>query len=109
MTSRSRTIRPGRSQRRLACSRVASFVRIRSTPFQDQSINENYEARFTGCGVHVPSRIDGGVSVGQYKRITSANFPLGAGSQFASLSLPGESAWTYKSKEPSGFVVKWLR
>ena len=44
-------------------------------------------------GFHVPSTIDGGVSVGQYMRIVTLNSPAGAGSQFASLSVPGEAFW----------------
>ena len=43
-------------------------------------------------GFHDPSMIDGGVSFGQYSRIIGMNFAFGAGSQLASLSLPGDSA-----------------
>jgi len=46
---------------------------------------------FTAGGFHVPSMIEGLRSFGQYKRIISWNLPDGAGSQFDSLSMPGES------------------
>ena len=46
---------------------------------------------FTGCGaLHVPFKRSG---FGQYSRSTSANGPLGAGSQLDSLSDPGDSFW----------------
>ena len=41
--------------------------------------------------VHVPLMIDGSVSCGQYMRSINMKSPSGAGSQFDSLSLPGES------------------
>ena len=68
-----------------------------------------YCARVAADGVQLPSRIDGGVDVGQYKRITKTNFPFGAGSQFASFALPGESACRYMSTEPSLLVMNLLR
>ena len=37
--------------------------------------------------------IDGSFSFGQYSRIIRTKLPAGAGSQFASLSLPGDSFW----------------
>jgi hypothetical protein len=40
-------------------------------------------AFFTGGGDQVPSRIEGGVSFGQYIRIIRMNWSLGAGSQLA--------------------------
>jgi hypothetical protein len=43
---------------------------------------------------HVPSMIDGGFSFGQYIRSIRTNLSLGAGSQFGSLSSPGDSFWT---------------
>src|SRR5215467_11087772 len=45
--------------------------------------------------------IDGGVSCGQYMRSIRTNLPSGAGSQLASISLPGESRWMRMSSEPS--------
>ena len=48
----------------------------------------------TAGGFHDPSRMDGGLSFGQYIRSIKTNFPAGAGSQFDSLSAPGESFWT---------------
>jgi hypothetical protein len=47
--------------------------------------------RFIAGGFQVPSMTDGAVSLGQYRRSIRTNFSLGAGSQFASLSLPGDS------------------
>src|SRR5215475_8053685 len=47
----------------------------------------------TRAGTHEPSSTDGGFSFGQYMRIIGMNSPLGAGSQLASLSLPGDSFW----------------
>jgi hypothetical protein len=43
---------------------------------------------------HEPSSIEGSFSFGQYMRSMSWNLPDGAGSQFASLSAPGETFWT---------------
>ncbi len=49
----------------------------------------------TAGGFHDPSMIDGAVSFGQYMRSVRLNGPDGgAGSQFDSLSAPGESACT---------------
>ena len=48
---------------------------------------------FTAGGFHEPSRIEGGVSFGQYSRSIRINLPVGAGSQFDSLLFPGESFW----------------
>src|SRR5262245_12678039 len=47
----------------------------------------------TPGGFHEPSRIDGGVSLGQYKRNIRMNLPVGAGSQFDSLFAPGDACW----------------
>src|SRR5580704_5724921 len=63
-------------------------------------------------GFQLPSRIEGGVSLGQYSRIIGTNLALGAGSQLASFALPGESAWRYRSTEPSALLtnlLRWLR
>lgn len=51
------------------------------------------DASFTSGIFQLPSMIDGGFSFGQYSRIISTNSSFGAGSQFDSLSLPGDSAW----------------
>src|SRR5574337_1238222 len=65
---------------------------------------------FCTCGgVQLPSRIDGALSFGQYMRSIGMNSPSGAGSQFDSLSLPGESFWKYSVVEPSALVFRWLR
>ena len=53
--------------------------------------------------------IDGGVPVGQYMRSVRLNGPDAAGSQFDSLSLPGDSACTYKSSEPSAFFFSGIQ
>jgi hypothetical protein len=45
----------------------------------------------TGGIFHDPSMIDGFFSVGQYMRNIKMKSPAGAGSQFDSLSFPGES------------------
>jgi hypothetical protein len=43
---------------------------------------DNYEDTFFAAGTfHVPSMIDGSLSLGQYKRIIRTKSPLGAGSQ----------------------------
>ena len=48
----------------------------------------------TTCGTfQLPSMIEGGVSFGQYIRSIRTKSPFGAGSQFASLSAPGDSLW----------------
>src|SRR6476660_4339285 len=47
----------------------------------------------TAGGFHEPSRIDGGVSLGQYMRNIRMNLPVGAGSQFDSLFAPGDAFW----------------
>jgi hypothetical protein len=46
------------------------------------------------CGTfQLPSMIEGAVSLGQYIRSIRIKSPLGAGSQFGSLSAPGDSFW----------------
>jgi hypothetical protein len=47
----------------------------------------------TAGGVHVPLRIEGAFSLGQYMRSMAMKSPFGAGNQFASLSAPGVSFW----------------
>src|SRR5262249_26229999 len=54
-----------------------------------------FSSFFTAGGFQVPSRIDGSFSFGQYIRSVRMNGPLGAGSQLASLSVPGDSFWKY--------------
>src|SRR5579871_2072630 len=44
-------------------------------------------------GFQLPSMIEGGVSSGQYMRSIRRNLPAGAGSQFDSLSAPGDWFW----------------
>jgi hypothetical protein len=57
-------------------------------------IVEYQAAFFNGGMVHVPSRIEGSLSFGQYIRNIRMNLPAGAGSQLLSLSAPGVSFWT---------------
>jgi hypothetical protein len=57
----------------------------------------------------VPSRIEGGDSFGQYMRNIGIKSPVGAGSQLASLSLPGDSFWKYNVREPSELYLSLLR
>src|SRR5215471_16230930 len=64
---------------------------------------------FTGGIVHVPSRIEGAVSSGQHMRSMRINLPPGAGSQFDSLSAPGESFWIKRSTEPSWLDLRLCR
>ncbi len=54
---------------------------------------DNHGAFWTDGIFHVPSRIDGGFSFGQYSRSIRMNLSFGAGSQLASLPLPGDSFW----------------
>ena len=68
------------------CDSVATVV-LRST--------RQFATRIPG-GDQVPSpsgKIDGGISFGQYSRMTTNMGPFGAGSQFDSFALPGESFW----------------
>jgi hypothetical protein len=66
-------------------------------------------ASVTAGGFHEPLRIVGSFSFGQYIRIVRLNSPSGAGSQFCSLSLPGESFWIYRSSEPSAFLLNGIQ
>jgi hypothetical protein len=59
--------------------------------------------------VHVPSRMEGSLSFGQYIRSIRMNLPAGAGSQLLSLSDPGLSFWMYRSIEPSEFAFEGSR
>ena len=52
-----------------------------------------HSTRSTPGGLQVPLRIEGGASFGQYMRNIGMKSPFGAGSQLASLSLPGDSFW----------------
>src|SRR5262249_25509880 len=63
----------------------------------------------TGGGFQVPSMIDGVVDLGQYMRFIATNGSLGAGSQFAYLSLPGGSLWKYSVSESSALNFGWSR
>ena len=53
--------------------------------------------RSTAGGFQMPSMI----TFGQYNRMTRLNESFGAGSQFDSLSLPGDWFWTYSVSDPS--------
>ena len=78
---------PSRRQQLHRHARSNALVR-RSIPDRSQS------AVFTAGIVHVPSRRDGGVSLGQYNRSIRTNLSAGAGSQLDSLALPGFSFCT---------------
>jgi hypothetical protein len=52
-----------------------------------------HSTRSTLGGFQVPLRIEGVLSFGQYMRNIGIKAPVGAGSQLASLSLPGDSFW----------------
>jgi hypothetical protein len=49
--------------------------------------------------------IDGDFSFGRYIRRTNMNLSFGAGSQFCSLSLPGDWFWMETSTDPSALVL----
>jgi hypothetical protein len=58
-------------------------------------VRRYFDAAIPG-GCHVPDpggKIEGGVSLGQYRRITRKMVSLGAGNQLASFAVPGESFW----------------
>src|ERR1700721_1659511 len=57
-----------------------------------------YATFFKGGFCHLPSNAS---AFGQYKRKYIRNGPIGAGSQLASLSLPGFSFWISNVKPPS--------
>src|SRR5262245_8407542 len=60
-------------------------------------------SRLTGGGVHVPF---GTSLAGEYRRISRLKgWPAATGSQFASLSLPGDPAWMNRSSEPSALEI----
>src|SRR6516162_5833905 len=42
-------------------------------------------------------------------RMVRVNRPFGAGSQLASLSLPGLSFWKYRSREPSALYLNGIQ
>jgi hypothetical protein len=95
---------------------TACFLVVCSGPLPASQVHSlsslalvDQSTRFAPGGAQVPSTIEGGVLVGQYIRITKVNFPFGAGSQFASFAVPGESAWRYMSAEPSLLVMNLLR
>ena len=58
------------------------------------SVQDYGLTRLTAGGAQLPSRMEGGVSFGQYMRIVRLKWPFGTGSQLASWSFPGDSCWT---------------
>ena len=62
-------------------------------PQASRNRNVSQFALATGGTFHVPFRIEGDASFGQYIRSIGMNSPFGAGSQLASLSAPGDSFW----------------
>src|SRR6185312_8186620 len=59
----------------------------------------DHPALRTGGGFQRSSRMSG---FGQYARIYSENSSFGVGTQFDSLSAPGEACWKCSVSEPSG-------
>src|SRR5262249_28612448 len=94
-----------------ACLSAAGGVRFapKATDFCALLATQSQATFFTADGLHVPSRIDGSLSFGQYIRNIRMNLPAGAGSQLLSLSDPGLSFWMYRSIEPSGFAFRFCR
>jgi hypothetical protein len=91
---------PSRAARQLADQSTTLWVESSSTddsrlrgarPKGDIERARADYAFSTGGGVHVPLRIEGLPSLGQYMRSIAMKSPFGAGSQFASWSLPGDS------------------
>jgi hypothetical protein len=80
---------------RFTCVRSGHSRREESCPERNNSGGSDvYDHTFlTGGIVHVPSMIEGAFSSGQYMRSIRINLPAGDGSQFDSLSVPGESFW----------------
>src|SRR5580704_4875923 len=100
-------MRGGREERRWVGGRVL-WVRSRGrgkVAFEIECYPSHFAATIPG-GFHVPSpggKIEGGESFGEYNRMIRYARPLGAGSQFDSLLLPGESFWIYSVSESSSF------
>src|SRR5262245_13711787 len=88
-------------------NRCAATALVRG--WEPEGRRPHFPATVTAGGFQLPSRIDGAVSFGQYSRIMRMNSPLGAGSQLASLSLPGDSFWMMRSSEPSALYCRVLR
>ena len=63
---------------------------IRSAGPRYRSGQDAHNTRFTGGAAHLPLVAS---SLGQYNRMAIQNGPFGAGSQLASLSLPGDWFW----------------
>ena len=75
---------------------------VRFVPIAD--IRAKGHATFLTGGIFQdPLRIEGLFSFGQYIRNIRINLPSGAGSQFDSLSVPGESSWMYRLSRPGSF------
>ena len=87
-TSNSRSCH--RTERRNCAPAPRCFKPLQLAPAEAK---RGYDASFTSGTFHVPSRIDGGFSFAQYIRIMRTNVSAGAGSQFDSFSLPGDSCW----------------
>jgi hypothetical protein len=68
-------------------------LRTRKSPHHPSSTVTEPDCFSTAGGFHEPSRIEGGLSLGQYKRNIKMNLPVEAGSQFDSLFAPGDAFW----------------
>src|SRR5580692_1932456 len=103
----------GRSPKDLASKSMTHSPRLKKCGWDGRPSRIDVLCFYCTCLIagnsHDPSRIVGGVSFGQYRRSIGMNFALGAGSQLASLPLPGESACRYRSTEPSVLVTNLLR
>jgi len=64
------------------------------------------DTRVTGGGFHLPVSAS---DFGAYRRMVKLNGPFGAGSQLASLSVPGLSFWKYKSNDPSAAYLNGIQ
>jgi len=72
---------------------VEIFGRAKACSYCSARPPDASSTRCTLGGSQVPLRIEGSFSLGQYMRNINWNFPVGAGSQFASLSAPGDLFW----------------
>jgi len=74
-----------------AVSGGASGIDLNVNEFWPVSSRLPQEPSLTSGSFHEPSSREGGFSFGQYNRMIRTKGPAGAGSQFPSLALPGES------------------
>src|SRR6185437_6185667 len=75
------------------CHLVAAGEAKKKSPHHPSWTVTEPDCFSTAGGFHEPSRIEGGLSLGQYMRNIRMNLPVGAGSQFDSLFAPGDAFW----------------